>query len=70
MNERKEKKERKKERMDGWVGGWADGWMDEWIKLFFLRGRTGTEEAMINQQSKVHLLCNRNLLSRKCHFII
>ena len=34
------KKERKKER--------KERRMDEWIKLFFLRGRTGTEEAMIS----------------------
>ena len=41
-----------------------EGWMD----FFFLRGRTGTEEAMINQQSKVHLICNKKSIQQKMQF--
>ena len=49
---KKEKKERKKDRMDD--KRMNDKWVDGWIKFIFLRGQTGTEEALINEQLKAN----------------
>ena len=57
------KNERTKEK--GRKAGMMNRWMENG-KIIFLRGRTSIEEAMINEP----YMLNRNLLSRKCHFIV